>query len=190
MRILGALVGGLVGSGCGIAVVVLTNVFVGYDGGWLGLIIGVLTGSCVGYMAHGTEKLNYIYGTIAAVLTLAAIVLGKYATASVFNARTAHLPTPATSVGDQPDAKDASIIAKQHMETLQERVYRAPARPRTPKARRQRPSEYETAQVVWLGLATLVAYYLGRSGIQWPVHQSTDITAHGGETGTSTLETT
>jgi hypothetical protein len=174
MRILKAILGGLVGGGLGIAVVASINSFAGYNATWLGLVIGLFVGFGVHYIARGTGKLDYICGAVAALLTLTAIVLSNYATATVFNMRTAHLSAPPTSTQGHPTADEPNTSSRPQVERDQIDDGSQRAKPGLPSVPRGPANQFDEVHVAWLSLAAVIAYLLGRSGAPLPVQPTSD----------------
>ncbi len=179
MRVFRAIVGGLVGGGLGIAVVASINAFAGYHAVWLGLAIGLLTGFCVRYIARGSGKSNYVCGAVAALLTLAAIVLSDYAAAAVLNVRTAHLSAPSPPPADQPKADEDNTVDKPQVERAQINDVNQRVKPALPTAPGQPANRYDTVHVVWLSLAAVIAYLLGSSGSPLPTQRVSDVNVEG-----------
>ncbi len=174
MRILKAILGGLVGGGLGIAVVASINAFAGYNADWLGLVTGFLTGFCVRYIVRGTGKSNYVCGAVAALLTLAAIVFSDYAAATVLNVRTAHLLAPSPPAADQPKVDEDNTVDKLHVERVQTNDVNQRVKPAFPTSPGQPANRYDTVHVVWLSLAAVIAYLLGRSESPLPTQPVSD----------------
>ena len=150
----------------------LINLFTAYDAPWLSLIIGLLTGLCVGRIAPGAGKLNYFCGAIAALVTLAAVILGEFATASISSARAVRLATPPGSARSQPSVEEDKVTSERPA-ALEIYV------PDTPKpqsapiiSRSPRPvSQFDATHVTSVSLAAVVAYILGCSGKPRPTTQ-------------------
>ena len=164
-----ALVGAIVGAVLGVGVLVAVYLIFGMDAVWLAVIVAALTGLGVRTLVSTSGHASYARGALTGVLALGAYVGGWYLVAELAQARAAAAPKRAPiAVAEQPadTDEDAEPAGEVPPVEVPRPVERAPSGAAMPKAVApgQNPMDY-----IWLGIAALVAYELGRGTGAKPV---------------------
>lgn len=167
------LIGAIIGAAIGIALLVIVYMAFTIDAVWLAIPVAILTGLGVRTMVSTSGHPSYLRGATTGVLALAAYLVGWYIVAQVATQRASAAAEPRADLaaaaqpaegaaGDSADATegdDAKADAPKAADEPQTRpagsnaaVARNPAMPRS----------FSTLDFVWLCLAGLVAYELGR----------------------------
>jgi len=159
-----SLVGGIIGAALGIGLLVAIYLLFGLDHVGLAVPVAILTGLGVRTMVSTSGHASYARGAITGLLALAAYVGGWYLVADLATRRAKAAPKPPTpnvAAADSPDAGETSDAPVVEAPPVQERapVRANPSGAATRKAVApgQNPMDY-----IWLGIAALVAYELGR----------------------------
>jgi hypothetical protein len=155
-----ALIGAIIGAAVGIVLMFLIRNWA--DGYWLAIPFALLVGMGVRMMVVTAGHASYARGALTGVLALVAYVGGWILVAKLAEARSAAAPNAARPVAAQ-EAKEETEMAAPAGEVAvveQERpMDQGPSGPAMPNAMApgQDPLDY-----VWLAIAALVAYELGR----------------------------
>jgi hypothetical protein len=172
--LLGAIIGAALGIGALLAIYMLLQI----DHVALAILVALLTGLGVKTLVSTSGHASYVRGALTGILALAAYVGGWFLVAEVAKARAATAPKrpapTAPKVAEEETKKaeggggDAAPIE------MPQPIQRAPTGAGAPKAVTpgQNPLDY-----VWLAIAGLVAYELGRGTGAKPVVVVGDETA-------------
>lgn len=160
-----SLVGGIIGAALGVGLLVAIYLLFGLDHVWLAVPVAILTGLGVRTMVSTSGHASYARGAVTGLLALAAYVGGWYLVADLATRRAKAAPKPPTpNVAAADNADDADETADGPAIEAPPVQVRAPvaANPSGAATRRavapgQNPMDY-----IWLGIAALVAYELGR----------------------------
>ncbi len=167
MILLKAIVGGVVGGALGIGTMFLVEAVMGHEAGWLALVVGLFTGLGVRWLAKGSGSIRIACGAIALLLSLAAILAGKYA---VVQGVAAKAPMPhITDSQAQEASDDIATEETANGEKEPEKEESALAQKISlPKVRPlqviRSPGDIDIWQFAWLAGGALIAYELGRGG--------------------------
>jgi hypothetical protein len=157
-----ALLGAIIGAAIGVGLLIVVNLLFGVDHIALAIGVALLTGLGVRTLVSTSGHASYARGALTGILALAAYVGGWFLVAQVAKARSAAAPKPARiaalEVADVDTDKagattgEAVVVEERPMEG-------GPGGPAMRKAvvPGQNPLDY-----VWLAIAALVAYELGR----------------------------
>lgn len=159
-----ALVGAIIGAALGIGLLVAVYLAFAIDQVWLAIPVAILTGLGVRMMVSTGGHASYARGALTGLLALAAYVLGWLVVKEVAENRAAAAPQRSAVVAkaddaadeaDESDAKAADARPVEQPLPVQRPASGAPMRKAAQPG--QNPLDY-----VWLGIAALVAYELGR----------------------------
>jgi hypothetical protein len=164
------LIGAIVGAALGIGVWIAIYLLFGMDHVALAILVALLTGLGVRTLVSTSGHASYARGALTGLLALAAYVGGWFLVAEVAKARAATAPkrpaaaAPKAAEGDVKDA--AGPAGEAPPVEIPQAVQRTPTGGAMPKAVTpgQNPLDY-----VWLAIAALVAYELGRGTGAKPV---------------------
>jgi hypothetical protein len=164
-----ALVGAIIGAALGIGLLIAVYLLFQIDHVALAIGVALLTGLGVRTLVSTTGHASYTRGAVTGILALAAYVGGWLLVAELAKAHAAAAPRrPAVAAkvaekqADEPaDATDQAPVVEEPQQ-----FDRQPPGPGVPKsaAPGQNPLDY-----VWLAIAALVAYELGRGTGAKPV---------------------
>lgn len=158
-----SLVGGIIGAALGIGLLVAIYLLFALDHVGLAVPVAILTGLGVRTMVSTSGHASYARGAITGLLALAAYVGGWYLVADLATRRARAAPKPPTPVtavdsADAGEPSDAPVVeAPPVQERAPVRANPSGAATRKAVAPGQNPMDY-----IWLGIAALVAYELGR----------------------------
>jgi hypothetical protein len=161
------LVGAIIGAALGIALLVVVFLMFHIDRVWLAIPVALLTGLGVRLLVSTSGHASYLRGAITGVLALMAYLLGWWVVAQVAQAQAknqvagADRPRAVAQPANADDADDAADA------TTEAAPAPAPvaARPAAGGAANQRPAMprgFSTMDFIWLCVAGLIAYELGR----------------------------
>jgi hypothetical protein len=159
-----ALVGALIGGALGIGLLIAAHTFFQMDGWWLAILVALLVGLGVRLMVATKGHASYVRGALTGVVALAAFVLGMQLVAQVAisraNAERTKAPVAvAEETAEKTDATDATATGK----VAEERpVMERPAIDPGAMRRAPAPRAANTMDFIWLAVAALLAYELGR----------------------------
>jgi hypothetical protein len=156
------LVGAIIGAALGIGLMVAANKLFQLDAVWLAIPVAILTGLGVRMMVSTTGHASYLRGAITGILALAAYLGGVGVQKMVVSQADALRPpvvtqptAPAEGEEDDPaEPAEAAPPAPVQQAPMPVRDVRG-----APRAggQAQNPLDF-----VWLGIAALIAYELGR----------------------------
>jgi hypothetical protein len=158
-----ALIGAIIGGALGIAALIAVQYLTGVDQTWLAIVVALFTGLGVRAMVSTSGHASYLRGALTAILALAAFwggtqLFSELAQRGVF-AKSMPAPkiaAPEVDVEVAEDDGETDVVVEPVAPPVVARVENAGARnPRAAAA--QSPWDF-----VWLCLAALVAYELGR----------------------------
>ncbi|MEX0612811.1 MAG: hypothetical protein WD738_07055 [Pirellulales bacterium] len=173
-----SLLGAIIGAALGIGVLIGVYVLFGIDAVWLAVVVALITGMGVRTMVSTSGHASYARGALTGVLALAAYVGGWFLVAEVAKARAAaapkRAPIAATQDTEEGTEKAAAPDADAPPVEQPRPINRAPTGAAGPKAvpPGQNPMDY-----IWLGIAALVAYELGRGTGAKPAEMAATETA-------------
>jgi hypothetical protein len=166
--LVGAIIGGLVGAALCVAIIK----FSGWDKMWLAILVALLTGLGVRWMANTKGHPSYARGALTAVIAIAAYFLSFWITTLVMTQGAAARSTAGLETAQPADGAAADAdAADDATETADDETPAAPARPAdteegigpaSNRMRNPRPADRSPWEYVALGIAALVAYQLGR----------------------------
>ena len=164
-----ALIGAIIGAALGIVLLVAVYLLFQIDHVALAIGVALLTGLGVRTLVSTSGHASYARGALTGVLALAAYVGGWMLVAEVAKARAAAAPKrpaiAAAKADEEPDETAGPAGEAPVVEQVRP-IERAPSGAGMPKAVTpgQNPLDY-----VWLAIAALVAYELGRGTAAVPV---------------------
>ncbi|MFO0791836.1 MAG: hypothetical protein U0805_20430 [Pirellulales bacterium] len=157
-----AVLGAVVGGAIGIGLLLVLYLTAGLDQVWLAIPFAIITGLGVRMLVSTSGHASYARGAVTMILALAAYIGGWMLVAQVATARAnapKKMPVPATTAADKEGEGTGNAEA-------------APATPPPPVAQapmahvdmkaRGGPRQFSTWDFIWLAIAALVAYELGR----------------------------
>ncbi len=159
------IVGAIIGAVLGILLLLVVNLVFRFDQTWLAIPVAILVGLGVRMMVSTTGHPSYLRGAITGLLALATYIAGWPVVAQVATMKSESKPAVKAADTAGSDAKDSDDAAD--AEAPPEAPKAAPQRPRPVGAANEvrRPlMQQETSpwDLVFLGIAALVAYELGR----------------------------
>jgi hypothetical protein len=157
------IVGAIIGAVLGILLLLVVNLVFRLDQTWLAIPVAILVGLGVRMMVSTTGHPSYLRGAITGLLALATYIAGWPVVAQVATMKAES--KPAVVAADTADAAEAGD--EEATETPAEAPTPAPARPRAVGAANEvrkplMPQETSPWDLVFLGIAALIAYELGR----------------------------
>jgi len=164
-----ALIGAIVGAALGVGLLIAVYLLFQIDHVALAIGVALLTGLGVRTLVSTSGHASYTRGALTGILAMAAYVGGWFLVAEVAKARAAAAPQRAPVAIANVDEGKADKTAAEAGEAppeLPKQLDRAPSGAAMPKAVTpgQNPLDY-----VWLAIAALVAYELGRGTGTKPV---------------------
>ncbi len=161
-----ALVGAIIGAAVGIAVLIAVQHFGRIDKTWLAIVVALITGLGVRAMVSTTGHASYVRGALTGVLALAAYYGGtqlfsELATRGILEKKLqAPPPVAATETEEGATAEADGVEVPLEPAAPDQPVVALPNR----DAQMQRPGmqQFSTWDFVWLTIAALLAYELGR----------------------------
>jgi hypothetical protein len=164
-----ALIGAIIGAALGIGLLIAVYLLFQIDHVALAIGVALLTGLGVRTLVSTTGHASYTRGALTGILALAAYVGGWLLVAEVAKAMAARTPKRAPAAAAQKadqDADQAAAPAGEAAVPEPQPIGRGPTGAAAPKAVApgQNPLDY-----VWLAIAALVAYELGRGTGAKPV---------------------
>lgn len=158
-----SLIGAAVGGALGIGLLVVVYLLGIRDYSWLAIPVALLTGLGVRWMVATYRQPSYARGALTGVLALAAFVLGNYVVAQVAmrQALAARAPAEGGDDSEQVDGDNESRAAVGVDMPIvpvrdEQRMAGGDLRMRVPAR------AFSTMDFIWLSVAALVAYELGR----------------------------
>jgi hypothetical protein len=182
------LVGAIIGGALGIVVLLFVQHHHGWDGYWMALPVALLTGLGVRLAAKVKGHPSYLRGALTGLLSIALFIAGQYVVAQVVTRGAAAKPVPTQESVVRPAADEANTENEaaaieepaaapqtQDQEAAEpaadeqaapaddertgpvEGVGQAPMIARTPLAK-----QWTTMDLLWLCIAALIGYSLGR----------------------------
>lgn len=166
-----ALLGGIIGAAVGIGLLLVVYLTLSIDKVWLAIPFAIITGLGVRMLVSTSGHASYLRGALTVVLALAAYAFGLFIVAKVATAR-----------ANEPNSKPASAAAAAEKPAAEPGTAEPEANDAEPKAEappsdqpnaaipkfsasQSRPAvsrEISTWDFIWLSIAALVAYELGR----------------------------
>lgn len=160
------LLGAAVGAALGIALLVTLEAFAHLELSWIVIVIGILTGLAMRWIG-GTGRASYLRGAVAALVTLATFIGGKYVVASVLSSmenQGTTAPIAADRVENpQGDAAPTGVGAEPVLRVMEGR----PAGDAMNFDFKRR--NISVLDAVWLIVGALVAYELGKGAAAKPM---------------------
>lgn len=175
-----ALVGAVIGGAIGIALMVAAYFLFAADQAWLAIVVALCAGLGVRALVATKGHASYARGAMTGILTIAAFVGAKFLIAELASrsavAGAARAERAAAAVIDNAD--DKSGDSDDESGEIDELASREIGRPLdfggTDDGVVRAPQGFSTWDFVWLCVAALVAYELGRGSEQpHPVEQAT-----------------
>jgi hypothetical protein len=172
-----SLVGALVGGAVGIAALIGIHMLTGWDKAWLAILVAIITGVGVRWAANTTGHASYARGALTALIAILAF-LAWYPIQAQLTVRGALaksiLPNRAAVEANAADADETSepadtADADEAAETVAAPAADEPAQqvgegPNVAPGALARPraQQFSTWDFLWLCIAGLIAYELGR----------------------------
>ena len=160
-----ALVGAIIGAAVGIAVLIAVQHYGGTDKTWLAIVVAILVGLGVRAMVSTSGHPSYLRGALTGLLALAAYYGGTQIYSELAQkgilAKKLQAPPPIAAddtEGDKTDA-EADGVEVPIEPVAEQRPVAVNRDPMAPKGLVQPGSPWD---YVWLTLAALIAYELGR----------------------------
>jgi hypothetical protein len=161
-----AIIGAIIGAAIGIAVLVGVYLALGIDAVWLAIPVALLTGFGVRMMVSTWGHASYLRGAMTGVLALGAYLLGWWLVAQVATQRAnaaADTRIDQKATAEQPAEAGDDVDETKVAEAPEPAKAPAPSRPAAGAAMRKAiPPGQSPWDYVWLGVAALIAYELGR----------------------------
>jgi len=158
-----AVVGAIIGAAVGIGMLVAVYITLGIDRFWLAIPFAIITGLGVRLLVSTTGHASYARGVLTMLLAMAAYFVGWTVVVQVANARANKEPAkPIVKVEEtaETDATDADATKE---ETPPPAPPVAPQRNvGGPSMRAAPPTPGSPWDMIWLAVAALCAYELGR----------------------------
>ncbi len=184
MQLTKSLLGAVIGGAIGVAVLVGAYFLFGTEHTGLAILVAFLVGFGVRAMVATKGHTSYVRGAITALIAIAAFVGGKFIVAEIATrsiVANAEQPMRVAAQTDQRAANDSAEATSESDEAaaqeeveVRRQVERSPAGGalrRTPRVN----TSFSTWDFIWLSVAALIAYELGRgSGSTPPVASTTD----------------
>ncbi len=164
------LLSGLVGAAVSAAAWFAIEYSTHHEFGWLAIAVGLATGLCVNAAAGAAAPQSIGRAVLAVVLTLAAVVGGRMVYASVMQTLNRASTIAATQLKPNAevsdDEEDAKVVAGDNevasvREPLEERGGSSKSTKRLP-LNRPGVNTGSAFDLVWMGVAALVAYLTGK----------------------------
>ncbi len=161
-----SLVGAIIGAAVGIGLLLAVYLTLGIDKIWLSIPFAIITGLGVRMLVSTSGHASYVRGALTMLIALAAYIGGWLLVAKVATARAnAPSPNPAAAAGDAEaqdgETKDAEGAEKTDP-VAQPKVIERASEAGIPRAAAPKPTNYSPADMIFLAIAALVAYELGR----------------------------
>lgn len=178
MQLKNALFGATIGGLLGIVALVAAFFLFGNQHTALALLVAFLVGGGVRMMVSTKGHASYLRGAITALVAIAAFVGGNFVVAKVAQsqiAANAAKPMRPAPVAMSPDSDEAETVAAEATQTAIE-IQRMPDGVRGVGAVRPKiKPTFDAWDFVWLTVAALVAYELGRgTGTAAPIAPLSD----------------
>jgi hypothetical protein len=157
-----AIIGAIIGGAIGVAILIAIQA-TGYDQTWLAIIVALLTGLGVRAMTSTKGHASYLRGALTAILALAAffggtLLFSEMATRGMFAREMTVAPKVAIEDEDVDVVDDDGDVG-----VVEERLETRPPLAVDANARQPRAAQPASPwDFVWLTIAALVAYELGR----------------------------
>jgi hypothetical protein len=155
------LIGAIIGAALGILLLVVVNFLFHLDAVWLAIPVAILTGLGVRTLVSTSGHASYLRGALTGVLALAAYLFGWWAVAAVAQQRAAAQPKLPVKVASDQAADETDKGAGEMVEPPPPPV-QPMLRPSGDALRKAVPPGQNPLDYVWLGVAALIAYELGR----------------------------
>ncbi len=171
------LIGGLVGAALATAAWLAIEYFTQSNLSWLVCLVGLITGASVRCASGAQAAESFLRGALAILLTLAAIVGGRQVFAKIMQASTV-APIAVAAAAEVPAAKGEAKVQGNHAEVAVE----------LPDLSRATVDAYRGGKVsltknfsewdmLWMSLAALGAYVVGKGGGKAAVAGATEVGA-------------
>jgi hypothetical protein len=168
-----ALVGAIIGAALGIGLLVAVFLLFQLDAVWLSIPVALLTGLGVRMLVSTSGHASYARGALTGLLALAAYLGGWFVVKEVAQASAnapAKRPPPATQQADDEADENSDEPAEASTPPLVQPIVRDP---RGGAALRKAPQPGQsTMDYIWLAIAGLVAYELGRGSGPKPIEST------------------
>lgn len=168
MQLKNALIGAIVGGLIGVGVLVVAFMFFGAQHTALALVVAALVGMGVRTMVSTKGHASYLRGAITALVAIVAFVGGNFVVAKFAQsqmAANAGQPMRAAEVAPKPSVEQAEEASDAPAEPVADQAQRERRVSVAPAGGRMRPAmkqAFSTWDFIWISVATLVAYELGR----------------------------
>jgi hypothetical protein len=157
-----ALVGAIIGAAIGIGMLIAVYLTLGIDKFWLAIPFAIITGLGVRMLVSTTGHASYARGVMTMIIAMAAFYGGLQVQAKVATARANKAPAKPVITVEETAETDTTDADAPKEETpppppplAQPRKVDAPMRPAA-------PSPGSPWDIIWLAVAALAAYELGR----------------------------
>jgi hypothetical protein len=162
-----ALIGALIGSVVGVGVLIGIHLLTGVEQGWLAVLVALMTGLGVRLMVSTKGHASIVRGALTCALALLTYLLGTVLAAKVLEERSKAEIKPASSSTAKQETRD--VVAGEDRQERQ--PIDLTGRPvdygdQARLAVKDRP--LSKMDLIWLAVAALVAYELGRGVGQEP----------------------
>ena len=154
-----SLVGALVGGALGIGVLIGIYMLTGWDKAWLAIPVAVITGLGVRSTAATTGHASYARGALTALIAILAFLAWYPIQAQITVRGSVAQPIVADRATAEAKTANADDATEPSLEVPRADAGRNLALDAFPKPRAQ---PYSTWEFLWLSIAGLIAYELGR----------------------------
>jgi hypothetical protein len=166
------LVGAIIGAALGIGLLVLVYLLFNLEQVWLAIPVGILTGLGVRTLVSTSGHASYLRGAITGVLALAAYLGGWYVVKEVAVRRAgapAQRPANVVTAQAEEDTDEPSGDADAQPVPVPQRPVPRPGVAGEGIRKAPGPSQFSTFDFIYLCVAALIAYELGRGTGAKPV---------------------
>ena len=156
------LVGAIIGAAVGIGMLVAVYVMMGIDRFWLAIPFAIITGLGVRMLVSTAGHASYVRGVLTMLLAMAAYFVGWMVVAQVATARAKKEPAKPIVRVEETAETDATDPDAPKEETPPPPPVTPPRNVEAPTMRTAAPLPGSPWDMIWLAVAALAAYELGR----------------------------
>jgi ABC-type antimicrobial peptide transport system permease subunit len=156
-----ALVGAIIGAAVGIGMLIAVYTTLGLDKFWLAIPFAIITGLGVRMLVSTSGHASYARGVLTMLIAMAAYFVGWTVVAQVATARANKEPVKPIVKVEETAETDATDTDAPKEETPPPPVA-PPRNVNAPAMRPAAPSPSSPWDIIWLAVAALCAYELGR----------------------------
>ena len=165
------LVGALIGAAIGIGLLLVVFRVLQWDKVWLAIPFAFITGMGVRTLVGSTGRASYARGALTMIIALAAYIGGWLLVAKMATARASNSTKPAIAASADAENGVGAEVADGEAAAppAAEATPAASNMGEAPRTRMMAPTQQSTWDLIWLAVAALVAYEMGRGTTAAPV---------------------